>query len=268
MIKIAIHGVPRSGTTWLGSIFDSSPNVAYRYQPLFSYTHKSFLDENSSSEKIDLFFNNILNSNDDFVMQKEAIKNGLVPIFEKKNITHIVYKEVRYHHILHNLLEKDKNIKIIGIVRNPKSVLSSWYNAPKEFKKSEWNLNEEWEFAPKKNQNRKEEFNGYHKWKEVTENFLFLKKRFGDRFYLLKYKDLLDDTINVVNELFNFCDLPITKQTLDFIHQSQQFDKSHEAYSVFRSNQTDDKWKNILPEDIIKKIDDDLTGSVLEQFNK
>ena len=47
LVKVAIHGVPRSGTTWLGSIFDSSPNVIYRNQPLFSYAFKSYLSEHS-----------------------------------------------------------------------------------------------------------------------------------------------------------------------------------------------------------------------------
>ena len=37
MKNVAIFGVPRSGTSWLGQIFNSSPMVAYRFQPLFSY---------------------------------------------------------------------------------------------------------------------------------------------------------------------------------------------------------------------------------------
>ena len=264
--KIALHGVPRSGTTWLGSILDSSPNVAYRFQPLFSYGHKSFLNENSSIDDINIFFENILNTNDDFVLQKDAIKKGLVPAFKKENITHIVYKEVRYHHIIQNLLEKDNNIKVIGIVRNPKSVISSWYNAPKEFKKDEWNLMEEWKYANKKNLNRKEEFNGYIKWKEVANLFLQLKENYPDRFLLVKYDTLLNETINTINELFDFCRLELTGQTMDFINDSQKKDFSKDAYAVYRSNQTDDKWKTSLPQEIIKEIDKDLSGTILEKF--
>lgn len=39
-------------------------------------------------------------SNDDFILQKEGKKIGHIPNFNKENITHIVYKEARYHHIL------------------------------------------------------------------------------------------------------------------------------------------------------------------------
>ena len=39
---ISIHGVPRSGTSWLGQILDSSPKVRYKFQPLFSYAFKKY----------------------------------------------------------------------------------------------------------------------------------------------------------------------------------------------------------------------------------
>ena len=42
-IPVAIHGVPRSGTSWIGEIINSSPNVLYKFQPLFSYALKDFL---------------------------------------------------------------------------------------------------------------------------------------------------------------------------------------------------------------------------------
>jgi hypothetical protein len=172
MKKVAIHSVPRSGSTWLGSIFDSHPNVAYRYQPLFSYTHKGVLTPNSSKKEIDTFFQDILYTTDDFVLQKAAIEAGKIPSFFKESPTHIVYKEVRYHHILSNLLEQDNEIIVIGLIRNPFAVIHSWLNAPKEFRKDlGWKEMEEWQFAPKKNLNKPEEFNGFEKWKEVRDLF-------------------------------------------------------------------------------------------------
>ena len=82
--KVALHGVPRSGTSWLGSILDSSKNVIYRHQPLFSYAFKSFLDENATKEKIETFFLAIAKSEDDFLLQKEAKQKQLIPSFAKK----------------------------------------------------------------------------------------------------------------------------------------------------------------------------------------
>ncbi len=56
LAKIAVHGVPRSGTSWLSEIFNSSPRVLFKYQPLFSYVLKDFLNPGSSREEIGAFF--------------------------------------------------------------------------------------------------------------------------------------------------------------------------------------------------------------------
>ncbi|SNR75969.1 sulfotransferase domain-containing protein [Lutibacter flavus] len=264
--KVAIHGVPRSGTSWIGSIFDSSKNVVYRNQPLFSFAFKSFLNEESSGNEIDDFFESISKSNDDYITQKEGKNNGLIPDFDKGLQTHIVYKEARYHHILPNMLSNDKDVKVVGIIRNPKSVISSWMNAPKEFNNKEWDIFTEWKDANLKNLKAPEEFYGYNKWKETALNFLELKNKYPKRFYILNYKTLLNDTENEVRNLFSFCNISIDSQTINFLKKGQNIDLSHEAYSVYRKNQKDDKWKNHLPIQIINEIDKDLIKSGLELY--
>lgn len=264
--KVALHGVPRSGTSWLGSIIDSSSNVIYRHQPLFSYAFKSFLDENATEDKIDGFFQAIAKSQDNFLLQKDGKQKGLIPSFAKNTPTHIVYKEARYHHIIENMMFKDDSVKVLGIVRNPKSVLSSWIEAPKEFDKENWDIFDEWKNAPSKNNNSKEEFYGYQKWKEVTELFLKLKDKYPDRFYLINYSQMLLNTEEEVKRIFDFLKLDFGIQTLDFLNRGQKVDLSGEAYSVFRINQSDDKWKKSLPKEISKAIDEDLIGTQLEKF--
>ena len=44
MKRIGLHGVPRSGTSWLGNIFNSSPDLTYKHQPLYSYAFKNYLN--------------------------------------------------------------------------------------------------------------------------------------------------------------------------------------------------------------------------------
>lgn len=267
MKRIAIHSVPRSGSTWLGSIFDSNSSVAYRYQPLFSYTHKSQLSSDSTLKEIKLFFNDIYHTDDEFVLQKEAVKKKIVPEFRKDKITHIVYKEVRYHHIIENLLNNDPDIKVIGLIRNPLSVVFSWLNAPREFRKDlGWDEEEEWEFATKKNQNRPEEFNGYQKWKEVSALFELLQKRFPKQFYLLNYIDLLKDKNQTVNKIFDFCELKVGSQTKEFLQSSSSIDKSSEAYSVYRIKRKDDNWKGIIKQSIQEAIEKDLKDSPLKKY--
>lgn len=265
MKRIAIHSVPRSGSTWLGSIFDSHPNVAYRFQPLFSYTHKSQLSENSKKNDIDRFFTKILNTTDDFVLQKEAIAKNRVPEFNKSAITHIAYKEVRYNNIIANLLEKDNEIKIIGLIRNPLATVNSWLKAPKEFKKElGWKESEEWRYAPKKNLDKPEEFNGFEKWKEVSHLFLKLNKKYPERFNLVNYDELLRNPKNVVEELFEFCDLKLTLQTIQFLSTSKTFNNK-DAYSVYKKKANDTDWKKTLPKDIHNEI---LNDSDFKKFNK
>ena len=268
MKRVAIHSVPRSGSTWLGSIFDSHPKVAFRFQPLFSYAHKNQLNEISSLDDINRFFKDVFHSTDEFVLQKEAIRNNKVPNFTKETISHIVYKEVRYHNILENLLSKDNKIKIVGLIRSPFSVTNSWLRAPKEFKKElDWTIEEEWKFAPKKNLNKPEEFNGYEKWKEAAFLFLKLKEEYPERFYLLNYNSLLTNKNAEVKDLFNFCGLEMTPQTKEFLSKSSE-SNDEDAYSVFKKKSKDDKWQKELPGFIVNEIKVDEDFKILNKvFN-
>lgn len=264
MRKIAIFGPPRSGTSWLSHIFNSHPEVVLRFQPLFSYGHKDALSPTSSTEEIATFFNDILNSNDPFaLMQTESQK--AYPIFPKANqITHLVFKEVRYLNVVHNILESSPDVKIIGIIRNPLATLASWIKAPKEFHAS-WNIQDEWRAAPSKNQGRPEEYFGFNKWMEVAQSFMQFEIMYPDKFKLIKYNNLNTQPLKIVGDIFEFCDLKIHKQVQDFIISSQS---KHEAdpYSVYRSNANDKDWVNILPNNIVKSIKAELQNTPLKYF--
>ena len=79
MQKSAIHSVPRSGSTWLGEILNSSPYVKYCFQPLFSYQFKDFLDEYSSKKDVDRFFSMLSDTDDDFICQNAQRIAGTLP---------------------------------------------------------------------------------------------------------------------------------------------------------------------------------------------
>jgi hypothetical protein len=267
MKRIAIHSVPRSGSTWLGTIMDSCPNVNYKYQPLFSFALKSALSATSTKTQIIDFFEKLKNIEDDFMDQKNGKQRGLIPEFQKKEpITTTIYKEVRYHHVLKNLFEQDQEIKVIGLIRNPMAVINSWINAPKEFRPDlGWKVEEEWRFAPAKNQGKCEEFNGFEKWKEVANLFEELKRIFPKRFYLLRYENLLSNTREEIIDLFTFLNLPLTDQTFEFIKKSKST-SVNDAYGVFKKKEKDDSWKNSLPKNIVKEIELNLIGTTLEGY--
>lgn len=258
MDTVWIFGVPRSGTSWLGQIFNSHPRVAYRFQPLFSYAFKNRLHETSSSQEIDSFFQELYATQDDFVLQKS------LSFYKESPYTHLVLKEARYLNIIRNLIIKKPNIRIVGIVRNPLSVISSWFKAPKEFK-PDWNIFEEWRYAPSKNQNRPEEFFGYEKWKEAVNLFLTYQASYPDNFYLIQYTDLNANTFETIKSVFSFCKLDMHPQTERFLEVSKQRD-DHNPYSVFRYQNSDEKWKQFLDSEIVEYIYADLRNTRLARF--
>ena len=264
MIKIGIFGVPRSGTSWLGHIFNSNASVALRFQPLFSYRHKGVLSEHSSGESIEEFFEEILCSRDEFTtMISETQKN--YPIFEKSDqLTHIVFKETRYLHIIENMLTQSGEIKIIGIVRNPLAVLSSWMLAPKEFKQ-EWDINNEWRTASSKNQGRPEEFFGYDKWKVSSEAFLQFERQFPQQFLLVRYDDLNREPEQATKRIFDFCGLEVSPQVQNFLSESKSRHDT-DPYSVYRGQASDNRWKTVLPDEIVKQIKLEIVNTPLNRF--
>ena len=83
--------------------------------------------EKSSKKDIASFFEKIAQSDDAFLLQTDKVDSGEYPSFVKEDEpSHVIYKEVRYHNILENLLIKDEKIKVIGIIRNPFAVVSSF----------------------------------------------------------------------------------------------------------------------------------------------
>jgi len=268
--KIALHSVPRSGSTWVGEIINSSEYVDYSYQPLFSYVFKGLITDKSTREDISSFYDGLIGNSDDFVRQTEQRSAGSLPIFKKfPKPTTVAYKEVRYHYILPNLMDADKDVKVIGLIRSPYAVINSWLKAPKEFRPDlGWNEMEEWRYAKRKNLDKQEEYNGYEKWKEVAVMFQTLRAKYPERFYLLKYEDLIKEPLQIARELFNFCGLSVTEQTEDFISQSRNNDMSKDAYSVFRNSNTDDSWTTELSPDVRAEIETDLTVSGIDYYGQ
>lgn len=262
---IAIHSVPRSGSSWLGEIINSSANVKYCFQPLFSYAFKSALDECSTKKQIEKFYLEIGKTEDDFINQKKERERGEKPVFIKENITHIAYKEVRYHYILENLLKQTTNFKSILLIRNPLSVLNSFKNAPKEFRSDlGWKFENEWRYAQSKNEYRNEEYFGYEKWKEAAFLFLYLKRKYPRRVLLVNFKSMLDDVLKVTNEIFDFLELELSRQTTEFICVETK--ANNNPYSVFKNKAIDNDWMQQLPQNITEYIQDDLKNTPLQEY--
>lgn len=257
---VAVYGVPRSGTSWLGQIIDSCPDVAFRFQPLFSYRFKNRITTESTSEDIEDFFRELYcEDKDEFLNQSDKKKSGIYPIFKEKisDPSILSYKEAKYLYTVPLLLERCKKIKIVGIVRNPYDVLESWINAPSEFRKG-WDIMDEWKFATGKNEFRPENYFGYYKWKECIKLNAEMKKKYPNNFITVRYEDLSENAIDVSKHMFSFLDMIYTDQTENFIKESQSKTVDN-VYTVYRKKNEIRKRQFYLPEEVKLKISKDLS---------
>jgi len=263
---VAIHGAPRSGTSWLGQLFNSSEHVAYRYQPIFSYAFKDRLTSSSNETQIEYFFDDLLQTEDDFVLQRgDASLPGYTLDFPKTNVTHLVYKEVRYHQLIGNLLDCFPRLRLVALIRDPRAVISSWLRAPREFEPS-WRAIDEWRYAPGKNGGHPENWYGFERWKELAHLFLDLRKRHPSRVYIVRYEALAAAPIETLSRLFDLCGLPITSQVRNFVCETTKRDDNH-PYGVFRSRTASGvPPRPLLDSRIVQAIQADLKGTVLQQY--
>lgn len=264
---VSLHGAPRSGTSWLGKVFDSHPDVAYRFQPLFSYRFKGAIDADSSPQEVQDFLQQLYAVRDDeFILQHRQIARGAhPPAFEKNHpLGVLVMKEVRYHHVIPAMLRAVPDSKVVGIVRHPCGAINSWLKTPREFR-PEWDAMQEWRSAPSKNRGRSEEYYGFERWKELARLFLKLEREFPQRFFLMRYEALASQPQQEIGRLFQFCSMTFTDQVVAFLIASQAREVE-DPDTVFRTPVTAERWRVELNPIIQENIFRDLQGGDLDLF--
>jgi len=262
---MAITGIARSGTSWIAQIVDSSPDVAFRFQPLFSYAFKGVVDEDSSKEDYLHFFEGIYNSSDSFLLQTDKRTTNLYPVFNKNDsLSHLAFKENRYLYLLPKMLQYFDNFKLIGIIRHPCGSLNSWLRNPKEFPPGA-EPKKEWRFGSCKNEGKVENFFGYYKWKEVANLFLDLKSKHPEKAMIINYDTFVDNPVVLTKSIFDFSDLPLSEQTTSFLKKSQAIHEES-PYAVFKDKSVRDAWRSQLDPYIVNEILNDLSGTRLEMF--
>lgn len=262
---VVIAGVARSGTSWLGEIIDSSPDVAYRFQPIFSYAFKDAVNIESTREDYERFFRGIYESRDDFLLQTEKREAGLFPSFTKNDgPSCLALKTCRYQYLLPKMLQYFDNLTVLGIVRHPCGAINSWLKNPKEFPQ-DCDPRKEWRFGACKNNGREEEFFGFYKWKEVAHLYLDLRDKFPKQVFIVKYEELVDEPARLSTAIFDFAGLEFTEQTERFLeacHASNQ----ESPYAVFKDKSVKERWRSELAPEIAREIIEDVEGTALARF--
>jgi hypothetical protein len=256
---IIIQSVPRSGSTWLGQIVNSCKQVAYRFQPIHSYSFEYSISCNSTEAEVHRFFDRLALSDEPFINMHTGFTQGdaKMPRFSKGKSTRFAYKETHDFDAAVNAVESCSHLQMIGLVRNPIDVINSWYQNPFEFS-PDWRIEDEWWDAPRKNGEYKGNLFGVKCWIECTHEMLRLERE-SDRFRLVKYENLASEPIAVACDLFAWLALPMDQQTISFLKDSTSGRwRGSNPYSVFRGRSSQTESSRSLP----KRIQDWIQVSV------
>lgn len=259
--------MPRSGTSWLSQIIDSSPEVRFRLSPLFSYAFKNAVTESSSKEEYKALFDGAYLAHDDFMEQTRNREQGHYPTFEHKatDAGYLAIKMTRFHNLIPTMLQYFENLKMVAIVRHPCGAIHSWLSTPNEFPQNadptvEWRTGECRKTGP-------EEFWGFEDWKKVTRLHMRMKKEFPGNFVLIRYEDLVNEPVAITKELFSFLGLSYTSPTEKFLVDSQNR-HDNDPYATFKHPEVKDRWRTSLQSQIQMEIIREIEHTDLERFLK
>lgn len=264
---ILLTGMPRSGTSWLSQIFDSSPDVCFRLSPLFSYEFKNALNEASTREQWRNMLKCAYKSNNDFMNQTYRRTCGEYPTFANKNPVPriLVIKDTRFHNLTDTMLRLLDNLQVVAIVRHPCGAIHSWLTAPREFPNSA-NPLEQWRSGACRKTGYGEYW-GFDDWKNVTRHHVRLESMFPNRVVIQQYEDLVRDAVSETKKLFGFCDIELGVDTEIFIQRSQREQEASE-YAVFKNPMVSSRWMTELQPSIRDTILSELESSDLKRFLK
>lgn len=261
---VIVCGMPRSGTSWLGQIFDSSPDVAFRMEPLFAYRFKNIINARSSVNDILNFLKEVYLSDDNFINQKENRISGIYPSILKNNDPNfLVIKTTRHHCLLEHYLKLLDNIEIVSIIRNPCAVINSWINTDLEFKEKGCVEEIDW-----KNGNCRKngigEYWGFDDWLSVTNEHLMLNMKYRN-FTIIKYTELINNTEYIISNIFKKIGIEYSDQIVNFLKDCHSKHDDN-PYSIYKSPNVENKWKKELSIKISRQIISEIKKEGLEDF--
>ncbi|NDY57959.1 sulfotransferase [Desulfovibrio sulfodismutans] len=262
---IFLLGMPRSGTTWLSQIFESSPECLVRLSPNYSFPLKNRLTKDSCLEQWQEVLRLAAVSTDEFLTQNWRRETGELTYFPDaltRDPLRMAIKDTRYHDVYLSGMELMPQAKAIIIVRHPAAALWSWRSC-KEFPRCA-NFTQEWRTGLCK-KSGVGEYWGFDDWKKLTNLYVQLEMEYPERYKIIRYENLVNNIQNEVADLFSFSGLHLSRQTILFLQESQSRHDSR-PYSVYKTKQVSNAWKENFPKHIFSEISNELVGSVLERF--
>jgi hypothetical protein len=262
---VFLLGMPRSGTTWLSQILESSPDFEVRLSPNYSYVLKNRLDMGSPRADWLEVLRAATYSDNAFLTQDWRRDTGDLPRFDHPRAAQrrLAIKDTRFHHLYMHGMELFPQAQCIALIRHPCGALASWRDS-KEFPAGV-RFEAEWRSGETRKREGPGEYWGFDDWVGVTRLFLAAEAREPGRVLAVRYEDLARDPMKTTETILGFLGSRLTSTTRGFIESSQsRHDPS--PYSVFKSPETADAWRASFPPPIRKQIEDELRGTSLERF--
>jgi len=243
---LLVNGVPRSGTSAIGSMIGKEVNCSYRFQPLFSYKYRERAQEYKGIEGLNALTEELDQCDDDFI--RNGMSEAGLNIIESSQTDMMLIKQVRYHEYLSGWLER-KGTKLICVIRDPRACIYSQTSIVNEW---EGSLDEypDWINAPHINCNKYEYF-GLAGWLRFCFIAEMLEKKYPCRVKLLRYEDFCSDN-RILQQAVDDLDLPITLET-----DLQKRKSANTVYGVSARSEKD--WKKGLSIEIKRDIEAAVT---------
>ena len=259
-------GMPRSGTTWLSQVFESSPDFIVRLSPNYSWPLKNQLNLDSSRADWIANLSAALATDDPFMTQNNRRDAGELSAFPPRlpqTVKRLAIKDTRFHDLYQRAMELFDEAQLIYLVRHPAGMLNSWWRS-KEFP-VETDFAAEWRGGACRKIEGPGEYWGFDDWCTLTERSLALEKQAPERYRVCRYEDLVRDRERVAAELFAFAGYGLRPATSAFLRDSQSRHDDR-IYAVFKNPSVADRWRSELPETIQEEIRAELTGTSLARF--
>ncbi len=257
-------GMPRSGTTWLSQIFESSPDFLVRLSPNYSHPLKNQIDLTASKADWIDHLSAAAESDDPFMTQNWRRDTGELATFPSTTdaAQYLAIKDTRFHDLYQRAMELLPDALLIYVVRHPGGAINSWWQS-EEFP-SDSDIIEEWRTGECRKQTMGEYW-GFSDWRCLTERYLYLEEQDPNRYRVFRYEDLVRERESISADLFAFVGCEIPPSTQAFLGESKSR-HDERSYSVYKDPSVVDRWRSELPPEIRSSIDAELAGTRLARF--
>ncbi|CAG0888029.1 unnamed protein product [Darwinula stevensoni] len=261
--KILLFAYPRSGSSLVGSLLSAANLSWYYFEPLFfvkNWDRTTYNYSKRAEEILESLFHCDLSKVDAESGKGKAYENWKIhqgfadPPCVPSQLDYIVQKVIRLpatHHVM-DWLERNPDILVIHLVRDPRGIVNSIQNQPNEvnFKDDSWEICD-------------------RMWRDI----LAIDSLSRQRRRRVRYEDVVENPLAAMEELYDFMNIPYTKEVEDRIEA--HFDRGESGnqilqnkyFSTYRNMSAFDPehWRSQLEPERIAHIEE-MCGHVLQDL--